>query len=79
MEMEQLKIKQRELAIRTAHSRKSLADILSNPFALDLLSLDNKEWILELFVGISWNGWWSDGIPLKICLHTAINRADSVS
>ena len=56
MEMEQLKIKQRELAIRSAHSHKSLADILSNPVALDLLSLDNKEWILELFVAISWNG-----------------------
>ena len=48
MEMEQLKIKQRELAIRSVHSRKSLADILSNPVALDLLSLNNKERILEL-------------------------------
>ena len=65
MEMEQLKIKQRELAIRSAHSHKSLADILSNPVALDLLSLDNKEWILELFVAISWNGWWSDRRPLR--------------
>ena len=65
MEMEQLKIKQRELAIRSAHSRKSLADILSNPVSFDLLSLDNKEWILELFVGISWNGLWSDGRPFR--------------
>ena len=50
--MEQLKIKQKELAIRSAHSRKRLADILYNPVALDMLSLDNKEWILELFVWI---------------------------
>ena len=63
--MEQLKIKQRELAIRSAHSRKSLADIVSNPVALDLLSLDNKVRILELFVGLNWNGWWSDGRPLR--------------
>ena len=63
--MEQLKIKQRELAITSALSRKSLADILSSPVALDLLSLDNKERILELFVGISWNGRWSDGRPLR--------------
>ena len=65
MEIEQLKIKQKELAIRSAHSRKRLADILSNPVAMDMLSLDNKEWILELFVWISWNGWWSDGRPLR--------------
>ena len=48
-----MKIKQRELAIRSAHTRKCLADILSNPVALDLLSLDNNERILELFFGIT--------------------------
>ena len=41
------------------------ADILSNPVALDLLSLDNKERNLELIFGISWNSWWSDGRPLR--------------
>ena len=48
--MEQLKIKQREFEMRSAHSRKSLAEILSRPVALDLLSLYNNEKTLELFV-----------------------------
>ena len=34
---------QRELATRSAHSRKSRAEILSGPVALDLQSLDSKE------------------------------------
>ena len=38
-----LKIAQRELATRSVHSRRSRAEILSRPVALDLHSLDNKE------------------------------------
>ena len=38
-----LKMAQRELATRSAHSRRSRAEILSRPVALDLQSLDNKE------------------------------------
>ena len=38
-----LKIEQRELATRSAHSRRSRAEILSRPVALDLQRLDNKE------------------------------------
>ena len=38
-----LKMAQRELATRSAHSRKSRAEILSGPVALDLQSLDSKE------------------------------------
>ena len=33
--------------MRSAHSRKSLAEILSRPVALDLLSLYNNEKTLE--------------------------------
>ena len=38
-----LKMGQRELATRSAHSRRTRAEILSRPVALDLQSLDNKE------------------------------------
>ena len=34
---------QRELATRSAHSRRGRAEILSSPVALDLQSLDSKE------------------------------------
>ena len=37
-----LKMTQRELATRSAHSRRSRAEILSRPVALYLKSLDNK-------------------------------------
>ena len=40
---EQLKILQMEMQIKSAHSRISLADILSRPVAFDLLSLFNNE------------------------------------
>ena len=40
---EQLKILQIEMQIKLAHSRISLADILSRPLAFDLLSLFNSE------------------------------------
>ena len=40
---EQLKILQTEIQIKSAHSRISLADILSRPVAFDLLSLFNSE------------------------------------
>ena len=38
-----LKMAQRELATRSAHSRRSRAEILSRPVALDLQSLVNTE------------------------------------
>ena len=38
-----LKMAQRELATRSVHSRRSRAEILSSPVALDLQSLDNEE------------------------------------
>ena len=37
-----LKMEQRELTTRSAHSRRSRAEILSTPVALDLQSLDNS-------------------------------------
>jgi hypothetical protein len=37
--MERLKIILRESEIKSGHSRRSLAEILSKPVALDLLSL----------------------------------------
>ena len=40
--MERLKIQQTEEAIRSAHSRRSLAEILSRPVAFDSHNLDNK-------------------------------------
>ena len=40
---EQLKILQIEMQIKSAHSRISLAVILSRPLAFDLLSLFNSE------------------------------------
>ena len=50
-----LKIAQRELATRSAHSRRSRAEILSRPVALDLQSLDNKEKTVEQSVVLSSN------------------------
>lgn len=38
-----LKIQQRELATKSVHSRRRRAEILFNPVALDLQSLDNNE------------------------------------
>ena len=38
-----LKMAQREFMTRSAHSRRSRAEILSSPVALGLQSLDNKE------------------------------------
>ena len=38
-----LKMAQRELATRLAHSQRGRAEILSSPVALDLQSLDSKE------------------------------------
>ena len=46
---------QRELATRSTHSRRSRAEILSSPVALDLQSLDNKEKTVEQSVVLSWN------------------------
>ena len=40
---EQLKILRTEIQIKSAHSRISLADILSRPVAFHLLSLFNSE------------------------------------
>ena len=48
--MERLKIRQREFDIISEHSRKSLAEILSRPVALDLLSLDSNEKTVELSI-----------------------------
>ena len=50
-----LKIEQRELATRSAHSRRSCAEILSRPVALDLQSLDNKEKTVKQSVVLSSN------------------------
>jgi len=48
--MHLLKMAQRELATRSAHSRRSRADILSSPVGLDLQILDNKEKTIEQLV-----------------------------
>jgi len=48
-----LKMAQRELATRSAHSRRSRAEILSSPVALALQSLDNKEKPVEQSVVLS--------------------------
>ena len=45
--MEQFYIVQSESAIKSGHSRSSLADILSKPVALDLLNVDNIEKSLD--------------------------------
>ena len=50
-----LKIEQRELATRSAHSRRSRAEILSRPVALDLQRLDNKEKTVKQSVVLSLN------------------------
>ena len=50
VEMERLKIRQREFDIISEHSRKSLAEILSRSVALDLLSLDSNEKTVELYI-----------------------------
>ena len=50
-----LKMAQRELATRSTHSRRSRAEILSSPVALDLQSLDNKEKTVEQSVVLSLN------------------------
>ena len=50
-----LKKEQRELATRSAHSRRSRAEILSWPVALDLQRLDNKEKTVKHSVVLSSN------------------------
>ena len=50
-----LKMAQRELATISAYSRRSRAEILSSPVALDLQSLDSKEKTVEQSVVLSSN------------------------
>ena len=45
------------MQIKSAHSRISLADILSRPVAFDLLSLFNSDNTWLLFVGMKQNLW----------------------
>jgi hypothetical protein len=55
--MERLKIILRESEIKSGHSRRSLAEILSKPVALDLLSLDRREKTIdELHAWSIWHG-----------------------
>ena len=44
MFIERLKTEQRESAIKSGHTRRSLAEILSRPVALDTLNLDKREY-----------------------------------
>ena len=55
--IDRLKMVQRKLATRSAHSRRSSAEILSSPVALDLQSLDSKEKTFEQSVVLSSNLW----------------------
>ena len=50
-----LKMAQRELATRSAHSRRSCAKILSRLVTLDLQSLDNKQKTVQQSVVLSLN------------------------
>ena len=50
-----LKMAQRELATRSAHSRRRRAEMLSRPVALDLQSLDNKGETIKQSVVLSSN------------------------
>ena len=51
--MERLKIILRESEIKSGHSRRSLAEILSKPVALDLLSLDRRKKTIDELVVFS--------------------------
>ena len=48
-----LKIQQRELATKSAHSRRRRAEILSRPVAFDLQSLDSRENTFEHSIVLS--------------------------
>ena len=53
--MERLKIVHSDSANKSGHSRRSLAEILSKPVALDLQSLDKRERTVERSVGFKSN------------------------
>ena len=54
MFIERLKIEQRESAIKSGHTRRSLAEILSRPVALDTLNLDKREKIMDGLVSFNY-------------------------
>ena len=51
--MEQLKIEQSESAIKSGHTRRSLAEILSKPVAFDTLRLDKREKTIDGLVSFN--------------------------
>ena len=53
--MERLKIVHSDSANKSGHSRRSLAEILSKPVALDLQCLDKRERTVERSVGFKSN------------------------
>ena len=63
--MERLKLRHNDSAIKSRHSRRSLAENLSKPVALDLQSLDKRERTVEQLKGFKSNLVLS-GITTKI-------------